>query len=106
VNFGKKAIAAIPILETWLDCGDEFSEVTAAAAIVQIDPGRVGDVLPVLVDALESDDFGIRCHAAWNLGQLGPLARKAVPALERLLEDESIRSLAREAVVSITGEEV
>ena len=37
VNFGHKAIAAISILETWLDCGDEFSQV-AAAAIIRIDP--------------------------------------------------------------------
>ena len=103
--FGQKSIDAIPILEGWLDSGDEFSEVTAAAAIARIDHCRADDVLPVLVDALESDDFGIKCNAAWHLGELGPVAKDSVPALKRLLGDESIRSFAREAIMNITGEE-
>ena len=103
--FGHKATNAIPILETWLDSDDEFSVVAAAVAIVQIDPDRAGDVLPVITSALTSDDYGIRCHAAWHLGELGPIATQAVSALQRLLDDESIRSLASEAIESITGEE-
>lgn len=104
--FECKAIVAIPTLNDWLDCGDEFSEVTAAAAIIRIDPGRADDVLPVLVDALDSEDFGIRCHAAWSTGQLGAVAREAAPALRPLLSDDSIRDLAREAISNITGEEL
>ena len=103
-DFGRKSTNAIPILETWLESGDEFSKVTAAAAIVRIDPSRAGDVLPVLVDALQSDDYGIRCHTAWHLGQLGPVATAAIPALGRLLDDESIRNLAVDAIESITEE--
>jgi HEAT repeat protein len=63
-------------------------------------------VLPVLVDALESDDVGIRCHAAWHLGELGAVAREAVPALRRMLDEEpsSLRRFASEAIASITGE--
>ena len=81
----------------------EFAEVTAAAAIVRIDSGRA-DVLPVLINALESDDFGIRCHAAWSTGQLGAVAREALPALRRMLDEEpsSLRRLAHDAIESIT----
>ena len=105
-SFGHKAIAAIPILETWLDCGDEFSEVTAAGAILRITPIQVDDVLPVLVDALDSDDYGIRCNSVWHLGQLGSVAKDSVPALRRMLDEEpsSLRRLAHEAIASITGE--
>lgn len=103
--FGHKAIDSIPILETWLDIDDEFSRVTAAAAIIQIDPGRADDVLPVITSALTSEDYGIRCNATWHLGQLGAIAREAVPALKRLLDEESTRSLADEAIMNITGEE-
>ena len=91
--------------EEWLDCGDEFSEVTAAAAIVRVDPARVDDVLSVLIQGVWSNDYGIRCNAVWHLGQLGPVAKGSVPALQRLLDDESIRSLASEAIASIIGEE-
>jgi HEAT repeat protein len=104
LGFGRKALAAIPVLETWLCCGDEFSEVTAAAAIIRIDAALVDDVLPVLIDALESDDYGVRCNAVWHLGQLGSVTRRAVPALKRLLDDESISHLVGEAIASITGE--
>ena len=103
-DFGRKSTNAIPILETWLESGDEFSQVTAAAAIIRINPARADDVLPVLVDALGSEDYGIRCNAAWHLGELGAIAREAVPALKRLLDDESIRSLAVDAIMSITGQ--
>lgn len=103
--FGKRSIAAVPILETWLNSGDEFSEVAAAAAIIRIDPSRAGDVLPILVDALESD-YGIQCHAAWHIGQLGAVVRGTLPALRRMLGEETstLRRLLKDAIKSITGQ--
>jgi HEAT repeat protein len=107
VNFGKRAVAAIPILESWLPSDDEFSVVAAAAAIIQIDPSRADDVLPILVHTLKSDDYGIRCHAAWSTGQLGQVARNAVPALRQIRGEEStLGHLASEAITNITGEEL
>lgn len=106
VDFAKRSIAAIPILETWLDGDDEFSCVAAAAAIIRIDPSRAGDVLPILVDALESD-YGIQCHAAWSIGQIGDVAREAIPALRQMRGEEStLEYLASEAIKNITGEEL
>ena len=107
-NFGNKAAAAVPILEGWLDRDDdEFSRVTSAAATIQIDPGRADDVLPILIDALESDDFGIRCHAAWSTGQLGAVAREAVPALRRIQGAEAtLDRLVADAITNITSDEI
>lgn len=103
--FGHKAAAAVPILESWLPSDDEFSRVTAAAAIIRIDPSRADDVLPVLIHALESDDYGIRCHATWSTGRIGEVAWEAIPALRQLRgEDSTLRHLADEAITNITGE--
>ena len=102
--FGQKAIAAVPILEGWLSSDDDFCSVAAAGAIVRITPVRVDDVLPVLIGALDNCDLGIRCHTAWHLGQLGPVAREALPALKRMVGEEStLDRLVSEAIVSITG---
>ena len=72
-RFGKKAIAAIPIFETWIGSNDELSHVLAAGSILIIDPTKADDLLPVLIDALESDDdMGSR----WKpVGSLNVLAR-------------------------------
>jgi HEAT repeat protein len=105
--FGNEAAAAIPILETWLDGHDEFSVVAAAAAIIRIDTSRADDVLPVLIHALDSDDYGIQCHAAWSIGRIGELAREAIPALRQMRGEEStLKHLADEAIKTITGEEL
>lgn len=68
-GFGEKAIEAVPILEKWIGNEDEFSQVTAAGHILMIDPTRSEELVPVLLKALESDDFGIRCQTAWLLRQ-------------------------------------
>ena len=101
-RLGEKATDAISTLEKWIGCDDEFSHVSAAGHILMIDPTRSKYLVPVLLKALESDDFGIRCQTAWLLGQLGEIARNSVPELERLLEDENstVRRVAREALAS------
>lgn len=101
-SFGEKAIDAVPILERWIGSEDEFSHVNAVGHILMIDPTKSEKLLPILLKALESDDFGIQCQTAWLMGQLGELAKGAVPELRRLLNDEnsSVRRVASEAFVS------
>ena len=70
-SFGEKAMDAVPILEKWIRSDDEFCHVSAAGHVLLIDPSKSKELLPVLLKALESDDFGIRCQTAWLLGQLG-----------------------------------
>ena len=54
-----------------------------------------------LAAALRDDSHqGVRCHAAWTLGKLGPRAGAAVPALTAALLDvrRSVRSRAAGAL--------
>jgi hypothetical protein len=44
--------------------------------------------LPVLTPALDYDHPAVRRHAAEALGNLGPHARSAIPALRKALEDD------------------
>lgn len=74
--FGEKAMAAVSILETWLSSDDEFSTVSAAGHILMIDRSRADDMVPVLLEALESDNGIIRRHAEWLLGELGVSAQR------------------------------
>ena len=76
--FGEKAMDAVPILEKWIGSDDEFSHVTAMSHILMIDPSKADELLPVLVESLGSDDFGIQCQTTWLLGELGELAGDAV----------------------------
>jgi hypothetical protein len=103
---GARAMNAIPILKTWLNGEGEFSHVSAIGHVLMIDPTNADELLPVLLKALESDDFGIRCQAAWLLGELGELAEEAVPKLKRMLDDDDscIRRVASEALQEIMGE--
>ena len=64
---GAKVADADSILEKWIGSDDEFSHVTAAGHILMIDPTKPEELLPVLIEALQSDDFGIRCQTAWLL---------------------------------------
>ena len=101
--FGEKAKAAVPILLKWIGSEDKFSHVTAIGHILMIDRSRADDLLPVLIESLGSD-YVIQRHAAWLLGQLGELARDAVPALKWMLEDSSVRRIVGEALQEITGD--
>ena len=105
-SFGEKAKDALPILEKWIGSDDEFSHVSAAGHILMIDPKKADELLPILIKSLESDDLVIQCQAVWLLGQLGKLARVAVPALKRMLADEDsfVRRVASEALQKITGD--
>ena len=103
--FGEKAMDAVPVLMKWIGSDDKFSHVSAVGHILMIDPSRADDLLTVLIESLGSD-YVIQRHAAWLLGQLGELARNAVPALKKMLDDEDsfVRSAASEALQEITGD--
>jgi len=104
-RFGEKARTAVPILETWIGGEDRSSHVNALGNIMMIDPTRAVDLLPVLTEALESDDSMIRCEAVWVIGSLGELARAAIPALKPLLDDHSTVSMsASDAIHEITDD--
>jgi HEAT repeat protein len=89
-KFGADAAPAVPALIRLLAddnvcCGEDDCIYpwqrtvadSAAAALVQI--GR--PAVPALIEALASPDHSVRCKAATVLGDIGPAASAAVPAL-------------------------
>jgi HEAT repeat protein len=61
--------------------------------------------LPLLLEAMKDADLGVRGMTAGILGDLGPKAEAAVPALVKALEvdDTWLRSVAASALVRIIG---
>jgi HEAT repeat protein len=104
--FREKARSALPALRSWLVTRDDYSRVTAAGLISLIDPTDVHERLPALVDALDSDQFGVADLSAWYIGRIGTLARPALQRLNQMLNDadSSRRCSASEAIWAITND--
>jgi RNA polymerase sigma factor (sigma-70 family) len=101
-EFGPAAKPAIPALCEALN-GEGGGWWVAADAL-----GRIGgeEVVPILADALTSTDADIRLVAMQRLGDLGPLAKPAVEALQNAnLNDPrpTNRKAAAEALQKIKG---
>ena len=80
--------------------------VMAAGAVAKIDPAQTNAVIPIFIDALNSDDAPLQGAAADELGALGKHAEPALPDLFRLLTDDcaAVRSTAAQAIWRITGD--
>jgi len=110
VDFGPRARAAVPAFEKWLvpdqsmpPHRQEWFRVTAADAIVRIDRTRI-DVLPVLLEALESRNALCQYVASETLAHLGADAAAALPTLRRLQQEEPDRRCFAEAIEKITAD--
>ena len=106
-DLGAAAIKAIPALLslTQDETQHPLIRVMAAAAVARIDPAQTGAVIPVLINALKSDDAPLQGAAADEQGALGKHAEPALPALFGLLRDNcaAVRSTAAQAICRITG---
>jgi HEAT repeat protein len=102
-NIGPAAIEAKPIAIAALNDGTPIMRWRAAYTLCQIDPERINDYLPKVMEPLLSaediSDFGIR-----SLGTFGPRAALVAPELEKLLENEKKRLTAAEALAKIRPE--
>jgi len=99
---------AVPILIQSCDSQDESLALFSAWALVQIqptEPATATKMLPVLVRGLGSSEPRFRHVAADALRQLGPLAKPALPELQKALKDEdmSVRTMVEEAIKSVGG---
>src|SRR5439155_1141101 len=109
---GPAARAAVPALREALASDNQWVRVHAARALWRIE-GRGEEVVPALLEEIRGRPAGLL--AVECLGQIGPPARAAIPALrravdsaERLIEvsstdrlasdDESFRAAARRAL--------
>jgi len=98
-RIGPEAKEAIPALIKVL--GNDDVGRSASVALGRIARGAM-EVVPALTRALSDPDVFVRCYAAETLGEIGPGAKEAVHALERLAEkDPAVRPFAREALEKI-----
>jgi HEAT repeat protein len=84
-HIGAAARSAVPILRAALDHDNEWVRVHAARALWQAE-GRAEVVVPVLIEELRGRPaslLAIEC-----LGEMGSLARAAIPALRRIVDSE------------------
>jgi HEAT repeat protein len=105
-KIGPSAKPAIPLLEKNLQEQDAFLQTASAWALVQIDPksdGRVAQCLGPLMQGLAVPDPRVRVEVIQTLGQLGPAAKPAKPALEQIAKDpdEIMRKAAVDALFKI-----
>lgn len=90
VNIGGDAVPALGgLLKN--DAVDDLTKTTVARLIGNINQAddigadTVRSIVPILAETLEDDDSGVRIAAAEALGDFGPLADVAIPALSRSL---------------------
>jgi HEAT repeat protein len=103
---GPSAKEAVPSMLRWVTNADPHLrlEVIVALGRVHADPDRV---VPVLTDALHDPDKLVRINAADALGEFGPNATPAVPALVEFLNaqnDSLVRSWVAAALKKIDPE--
>ena len=107
-DLGAAAIKAIPALLslTQDETQHPLIRVLAAAAVGRIDPAQTNAVIPIFIDALNSDDAPLQGAATDELGSLGKHAEPVLPALFGLLRDNcaAVRSTAAQAIWKITGD--
>ena len=109
-HLGDRARVALPRLNELLDDEDVRLRVRAAGAVWKLEH-QTNAVWSVLLAALQDEStyrVGARRMAAEVLGEMGPIARDAVPLLETLLggQRSSERQAAAEALKKITGREI
>jgi len=99
---GKKALPAL-----LMALGDEGERIrqNALRAIIAIGPDE--KAIQPLTNSLKDSDNEVRALSANALGQLGPLARKSIPALREAIHDrdENVQKEAAEALRAISGTE-
>jgi len=107
-KIGSPAAAAKDELVKNLSAEDEFLPAASAWALSQIDPQSAetaAEAVPVLIQALEASEATTQIQAIEALGRFGPLAKKALPALEKLTEapDEDLRTVAGNSIRLISA---
>src|SRR5262249_7792728 len=100
-HIGPAAKEALPTLQKMLATSkDEFVHVACLWTLVHIEPNNpqlIAVAVPAMAKALEMPDHELaRIEVIITLGNLGPAAKPALPALRKSLEDEHemIRNVA------------
>lgn len=105
-EIGPEAKEAIPILiETIRETKNRDKRILVACNHALFGMGK--EIVPTMISLLKDDDSEMRRGSAWMLGNLGPDAKDAIPALTVALNDssEAVRIKAAEALKKIKEEE-
>lgn len=98
---GEPARGALPQIKNMLKDSDGYTRGVAALAVWKFEPDQVDLVVPVLLQGLKQKDaWKVRLDSVVILGQIGPAAKQAVPALADMLQDihDDIRQSAAAAL--------
>jgi hypothetical protein len=87
-KMGEKAARFVPQLKKTLQDKDLSVRVWAARALYAIDQSTAPSLVDVLTEGLTHSSNDVRAYAIAGLQELGPIARPAMPALRRALQDE------------------
>ena len=106
-EIGPAAKAAVGPLQGFIQTEkDARIRIHAAAALMRIDPQFAKSSIEILVAALTDERMFVRHNALTALEGLGPLAKEAMPALQKLLQDpnKAIQDDAARAIKKIDAE--
>jgi HEAT repeat protein len=87
---------ALPRLKELSASSDGMQATVAIWAVLQITPDdqeQFENAVPLLIEALTSEVQTVRLEATIALGDLGPQAKDAVPAIELVSEDDPVRTI-------------
>jgi HEAT repeat protein len=91
-KIGPDAQAALPKLRAAMDSDDEFLRMAAVWASLKINPKDEElkrKAVPLLVKGLVDERDHVRIECAYTLGELGAVAKSAIPALKEAQQDDS-----------------
>jgi hypothetical protein len=82
---------------------DNHKRESAAEELRQYDPAQFPEIIPVLIDVLQTDpSVGVRIEAATSLGRLRPISVPAGQALEKAASSDSNLRVRLQARTSLT----
>jgi hypothetical protein len=105
-SMGPKAARAIPQLVQALNDPVDYVRVLAAEALGAMGASASAAVAPLATKLLTKDQVFVSSAVASALGDIGPAAKDALPALNQVLAQRRVGSAAEEAILRIEGKPV
>jgi len=103
-KIGPEAKDAIPaLIETIRQTRNHDKKILLGCNYALLAMGK--EIVPYMISLLKDDEWEMRRGAAWILGEVGPEAKDAVPALTEALNDSNpeVRTRAAEALKKVKG---
>jgi HEAT repeat protein len=105
-SMGPRAAPAIPQLVQVLNDPVDYVRVTAAETLGAMGARASAAVAPLTTKLLTKDQIFVLSSVATALGDIGPAAKDALPALNQVLAQRRVGSAAEEAILRIEGKPV